>query len=129
MSNVRRARDFVMMAREDMTSSQASSVPSSTCFHAQQAVEKYLKAFLVFHDRDIPKSHDIGALIDKCSAIDASLSEMRDRGASLTKFAVGERYAPSKQNSERECSECLDNNDGYSGCYKARLPAELFESA
>jgi len=92
-------------------------------------VEKYLKAFLVFHDRDIPKSHDIGALIDKCSAIDASLSEMRDRGASLTKFAVGERYAPSKQNSERECSECLDNNDGYSGCYKARLPAELFESA
>jgi HEPN domain-containing protein len=33
------------------------------CFHAQQCVEKYLKALLVARDIEFSKTHDIGALI------------------------------------------------------------------
>jgi len=32
-------------------------------FHAQQAVEKYLKALLVRHQVNLPKTHDIGAVL------------------------------------------------------------------
>ncbi len=38
--------------------------PTDTiCFHSQQCVEKYLKAFLVFVEIDFPKTHDIEELI------------------------------------------------------------------
>jgi len=37
--------------------------PTDTvCFHAQQCVEKYLKALLVLRARDFPKTHDVGEL-------------------------------------------------------------------
>ena len=32
----------------------------SICFHAQQAVEKLLKAYLTYFDIKVPKTHDIG---------------------------------------------------------------------
>lgn len=37
--------------------------PTDTvCFHAQQCVEKYLKALLVLRARDFPKTHDVEEL-------------------------------------------------------------------
>ena len=33
------------------------------CFHAQQCVEKYIKALLIHLKIDFPKIHDIGELI------------------------------------------------------------------
>ena len=35
----------------------------TTCFHAQQCVEKYLKAFLTLKRIDFPKTHDVGELL------------------------------------------------------------------
>ncbi|WP_300041212.1 HEPN domain-containing protein [Methanospirillum sp.] len=35
----------------------------TVCFHAQQAAEKYLKAYLLFHDCEIPKTHVLMRLI------------------------------------------------------------------
>ena len=35
----------------------------TTCFHAQQCVEKYLKAFLTLQGIDFPKTHDVGELL------------------------------------------------------------------
>ncbi len=38
--------------------------PTDTiCFHAQQCVEKYLKALLVFHSANFPKTHNIRTLV------------------------------------------------------------------
>jgi HEPN domain-containing protein len=34
----------------------------TVCFHAQQCVEKYLKALLVQHQREFPKTHDLSVL-------------------------------------------------------------------
>jgi HEPN domain-containing protein len=39
-------------------------------FHAQQAVEKYLKAFLIRHEIEFPKTHDIGALLELVGGVD-----------------------------------------------------------
>ncbi len=35
----------------------------TTCFHAQQCVEKYLKAFLTLKRIDFPRTHDVGELL------------------------------------------------------------------
>jgi len=36
----------------------------SICFHCQQAVEKYLKAYLVFLDIRFERKHNLGYLLD-----------------------------------------------------------------
>ncbi len=42
----------------------AEGPTDTVCFHSQQCVEKYLKAFLVFVETDFPKTHDIGELMN-----------------------------------------------------------------
>ncbi len=39
---------------------------SIVCYHMQQAVEKYLKAYLIFFNKEINKTHDIAELIENC---------------------------------------------------------------
>jgi HEPN domain-containing protein len=37
--------------------------PDIICFHAQQAAEKYLKAYLVFLEQEFPKTHALEDLV------------------------------------------------------------------
>jgi len=61
-------------------------------FHAQQAAEKYLKAFLTFHQVEFTKSHDIGLLLDLVSAVDRNLTDELGDIRRLTPLAVQFRY-------------------------------------
>jgi len=66
--------------------------PEIICFHAQQAVEKYLKAFLVYHNVEFEKVHAIRYLLDLCGVIDASFENLREMAEPLTVYAVIGRY-------------------------------------
>ena len=63
------ARDWVQKGENDLknaihTVGMRKDCPTDTvCFHAQQCVEKYSKAFLVLKRIDFPKTHDIKELI------------------------------------------------------------------
>jgi len=61
-------------------------------FHAQQAVEKALKAFLVWHERPFRKTHDLGEIGQLCAAIDPSLEPLCRRADALTVYAWAFRY-------------------------------------
>jgi HEPN domain-containing protein len=63
---------------------------STICFHAQQAVEKFLKAFLVYHNVDFPRTHDVDFLLIECKKIDSKDFDI-DLG-SLADFGVNIRY-------------------------------------
>lgn len=63
---------------------------STICFHAQQAVEKFLKAFLVYHNVDFPRTHDVDFLLIECKKIDSKDFDV-DLG-SLSDFGVNIRY-------------------------------------
>ena len=65
---------------------------AATAFHAQQAVEKYLKAFLTWHQVEFPKTHDIKRLLKLASTRDPSLTEELSDAADLTAYAVEYRY-------------------------------------
>lgn len=60
------------------------------CFHCQQAVEKYLKALLIFNNEDVQKTHNIDFLLNKCKAYNKELEKYM--GNSLTDYAVDLRY-------------------------------------
>lgn len=66
--------------------------PTDTvCFHAQQCVEKYLKAFLVLAEIQFPKTHDIevlAGLIPKGTIAFLTVEEQRR----LTEYATVMRY-------------------------------------
>lgn len=61
-----------------------------TCFHCQQAVEKYLKALLIYNDQDIQKTHNIDFLLNKCKVYNKELEQYI--GNSLSDYAVDLRY-------------------------------------
>ncbi len=61
-------------------------------FHCQQAVEKYLKAFLVRHQVEFPKTHDIAKLVARCANIDEHLAAHLAHASVLTPYGVDARY-------------------------------------
>jgi HEPN domain-containing protein len=65
----------------------------TVCFHMQQCVEKYLKAFLVYHGKEITKTHNLALLLQQCIDIDPSFEKLKAIGAAiLTAYAVNSRY-------------------------------------
>jgi HEPN domain-containing protein len=62
------------------------------CFHCQQAVEKYLKRFLVMHDIAPPKIHDLEELLKLCTAIEPQFSAIYEKCSILSGYAVQTRY-------------------------------------
>jgi len=62
------------------------------CFHAEQCAEKYLKAWLVEHEVDFPKTHDLEVLARLCLPTLAEADRLMDGLRLLTSFAVEIRY-------------------------------------
>ena len=97
MKLIDQALRFLAMADRDIKAFEVlQSDPEvslvSVCFHAQQAVEKSLKAVLILHGIEFGKTHDLNALtlLLMNNKIDPPLSpEELDR---LTPFAVTFRY-------------------------------------
>lgn len=63
-----------------------------SCFLSQQCTEKYLKAFLQFHNRDFPKIHKLIDLLKLAKEVDPSLELIRLHLAELEQYAVRVRY-------------------------------------
>jgi len=63
----------------------------TTCFHTQQCVEKYLKAFLTFKRIDFPKTHDVGELLSLISE-SARPQLVVEEQRRLTAYATVTRY-------------------------------------
>ena len=58
-------------------------------FHCQQATEKYIKAYLVRHQVEFPKTHDIAKLLERVATIDASPASLMRSAEALTPVGVG----------------------------------------
>lgn len=67
-------------------------VYDDVCFHAQQCVEKYLKAWLGEKDVDFPKTHDLEMLAKLSMPSLPELTAFIDRLRFLNAFAVEIRY-------------------------------------
>jgi len=61
-------------------------------FHAQQAVEKYLKSFLIKNKTDFRKKHDLFYLLGMCIDIDGEFRKLLELGLEIFENAVAIRY-------------------------------------
>lgn len=63
-------------------------ITDTAAFHCQQAVEKYLKAFLVACGEVPERTHDLRVRATQCSRRDPRFEQMVDGVAPLTAYAV-----------------------------------------
>ncbi|MCJ7569683.1 MAG: HEPN domain-containing protein [Anaerolineales bacterium] len=91
------AREWIAKAENDLKAAaymleMDDECPADTVgFHAQQCVEKYLKAFLVLKNIDFPKTHDIGNILTLFPD-DVRMSLSMEEQRTLTNYATVTRY-------------------------------------
>ncbi|MCL0048137.1 HEPN domain-containing protein [Dehalococcoidia bacterium] len=87
---IKKAENDLKTAKDELNTK--GPALDTVCFHAQQCAEKYLKAFLVHHEIEFEKIHDLGDLLTLASRIDNSFLTLLELGKKLTPYAVEIRY-------------------------------------
>jgi len=64
----------------------------AACFHAQQCIEKYLKALLQLHEISFSKTHHLPLLLDQCLPFAPTWEWMLPELTDLSRYAVQFRY-------------------------------------
>jgi HEPN domain-containing protein len=90
-------REWMRKAEQDLRAAEAllSQDPAllyPSCFHSQQAVEKYLKAFLTIRQVEFPKTHSIREILNLVRTVDEDLADALLPAAALTPYGVEARY-------------------------------------
>jgi len=90
-------RQWLAKAEQDMKAGEALLAAEHpflypSCFHAQQAAEKYLKALLTWHQIEFPKTHAIEQLLDLVKEADAETASSLKDATMLTPYGVDIRY-------------------------------------
>ncbi|MBU0952770.1 MAG: HEPN domain-containing protein [Elusimicrobia bacterium] len=71
----------------------AKDVPVDTvCFHAQQAIEKYLKGALIYKNKEVSKTHDLVKLLSEVKKFIPELGKLEEELERITEYAVETRY-------------------------------------
>jgi HEPN domain-containing protein len=92
------AKRWIFLAEGDLKTAEdelSTTEPftNTICFHSQQCVEKYLKAYLSFVGKPFRKTHDISELIELCKEVDEEFEILYSlNAAKLTRYAVDIRY-------------------------------------
>ena len=91
------AAAWLQFAADDLDTAQVllGAMPSrvrQSLFHAQQAAEKSLKAFLIWHEQPFPLTHDLAVLLRLCVSLDPGIATGVEPALDLTQFAARFRY-------------------------------------
>jgi len=91
------ASPWVKFAEEDYTMASLSlrrktPLTNGACFHAQQYVEKYLKAILVLQQRPFPRTHDLRLLSNLCTQSGVLVEINEEVLDLLSSYALRARY-------------------------------------
>jgi HEPN domain-containing protein len=91
------ARDWLARADEDLAATRRliqtpPPLMGIASYHAQQAAEKALKAFLAAHNAAFRPTHNLEELLPPCVAIEPSLGRFAVAARTLTPYAVRFRY-------------------------------------
>ena len=86
---IKALNDFKVMLNERKVPPK-DLVTDAICFHAQQAVEKFLKAYLVAYNIEFGKTHNLKTLLGQCIEHDSDFT--RVSVGDLSDYAVAVRY-------------------------------------
>jgi len=87
---IKKAENDLLVITNNLAS---ENIPvDACCFHAQQAAEKYLKAYLISKEIAFPKIHDLIALDNLCININPSFVKIQQAALRLSDYAIVPRY-------------------------------------
>jgi HEPN domain-containing protein len=89
------ADDWLKLAHDDLKAGESTlrdNIFNISCFHAQQAAEKALKAFLVDSNVSHPKTHNLVDLNELCAKINSEFSGLMAKLVTLNQFYAPTRY-------------------------------------
>lgn len=100
--------------------------PELAGFCLQQAVEKFLKAFLLSQGWQLRRIHNLDALLDDALIYDNSLESFRNVCQKITAFYIVERYPLVAEGSVtvEDVGSCLRQVTGLIETVRAKLSAE-----
>ena len=83
-------------------------------FNLQQAIEKYLKGYLLAQGWELRRIHDLETLVNEAIIYDPSFDQFRPACQKITQFYIEERYpfAVSSELTEEEIKESLPLQKG-----------------
>lgn len=89
--------DWILRAQDDEKSAEVllkeGGIPNTICFLSQQIVEKMLKAYLIYKNKDFPKIHQLDSLATKIiKEIDFDFQKIEEDSEYLTGFYTTTRY-------------------------------------
>ena len=64
----------------------------SICYHCQQSAEKDLKAYIIYLDLPLNKTHNLIKLVDQISKLDKEITHLQKAVEVLTDYIVTARY-------------------------------------
>ena len=107
--------EWLRFAREDLASAKVllkEDFDRSGVFLLQQAMEKALKGYLVYHQQPIIKTHDLTMLIESCFHINAAFKNLLDLTLKPTEHAIANRYPDDYEPlDEEEIIETVKNTE------------------
>jgi HEPN domain-containing protein len=90
MASPEMVKEWLQKAEEDFQFAvgvlEDSTFYAQICLHFNQAAEKFLKAFMVAHDLESLKVHDLLLLLDLCSKVMPELQAIREECKFLNPF-------------------------------------------
>lgn len=94
---IREAGEWLARAELDLRlADRALKVPAAlaggAAYHAQQAAEKALKAFLAAHDEPFPLTHNLTIILPLCEVLEADFGRFASAARSLTPYATQFRH-------------------------------------
>lgn len=125
----KQAREWFERGRHDIETAQIlyeqRGYTDTIAYHVQQALEKHLKGYLVWHGKRPPRPHELDTLLDQVTTIDDRLSEYLDLCEKATRFYVEDRYPPGPpvEYSPEEIREDLESrHEGSQAHYPGSRP-------
>lgn len=124
-------RGWLRKAESDLVALDATleaGALDSACFHAQQAAEKLLKAYLDHNGIEFPFTHNLAKLVELCEEVDPAFSGLLSTVEPLTPFAVESRYDSDFWPEKEVAEEARFLARSVRSFVVARLPAWFSES-
>ena len=125
------SRGLLRKAKQDRVAMEAvlgTQALDAVCFHAQQAAEKCLKAFLAHRSVEFPYTHNLAKLIEICASLDPAFRSLLPTAAPLTPYAVELRYDDSFWPSETVAQEARSSALAVFEFVLDRLPIDIRKS-
>ncbi len=122
-------RGWLRKAESDLTSAElcldAGKALDTVCFHAQQAAEKLIKAYLISYGIDFPFIHNLEKLVELGAQHDPDFIGIKSLGQGLTPYAVELRYDGEFWPTAATASQALDAARTIKEFVIDRLPPEM----